>query len=40
MKTIVLQDGNAVSVKERLKAFDFISTESIDQLDINDEKEL
>ena len=28
------------SVQKKLKAFDFISTESINQLDINEEKEL
>ncbi len=40
MKTIVLQDGNALAVKAKLRDFKFVPNRNIEQLDVSNEKEL
>ena len=40
MKNMVLQDGNTIAVKEKLKTFEFNPVRRIEQLDVNNEKEL
>ena len=40
MKTLILQNGNADTVLEKLQEFDFIKKESINRLQENDYLEL
>lgn len=40
MKNVILKDGNAVEVKEKLKTFEFISEKDIEKLDKISEEEL